>query len=297
MAMNVRVGCQANAWQREFKLQERLPEALRQMAAAGFQGAELPVWSIPSLDEPAAVRDLLAEHGLAFIAVHVGGNFYDTAIYKEKTLPVVRRAAACAAAAGAEGMVISAAAKQAPLHTVPFDASKGGAPAPAAQAAATGHARKSAEELRAQRDALAEVARVHRDLGLATYYHNHFTEFEHHAEELGSILEVAPGLLSLCFDIGNAARALPGTALPAAMARYWDRIGYLHFKDILGETLAEALGDGEIDFGPIGQLARERGFRGWASAEIEPARGMVANRTVLEDARLSAGFIRQTLGL
>ena len=52
-----------------------------------------------------------------------------------------------------------------------------------------------------------------------------------------------------------------------------------------------------MDFGPIGALAREHGFGGWATAEIEPAAGMVAERTVAEDARLSCQFIRQTLGV
>ena len=52
----------------------------------------------------------------------------------------------------------------------------------------------------------------------------------------------------------------------------------------------------EIDFTPVGGLAHTQGFKGWASAEIEPARGMVAERSVLEDARLSCRFIRDVMG-
>ena len=288
---SIRVGCQANAWQREFQVKERLGEALTQMAAAGYEGAELPVWSIADLDQPGQVRDLLAQHRLAFIAIHIGGNFYEDAAFQEQALPAVRSAAECAAAAGAHSMVISAAAKRAPLTTVPFQGEAAAqVPAPAPQ-----HARKSAGELRTQAANLREVAKFDHDLGLTTYYHNHFTEFEHGGEEMESILEIDLQLLSLCFDIGNAARGLSGDALREAMARSWDRIGYLHFKDIKGDTLAEALGDGEIDFAPVGELARARGFQGWASAEIEPARGMVAHRSVLEDARLSCQFIRTLL--
>ena len=289
----IRVGCQANAWQREFKLQDgrdKLDEALRQMAAAGYEGAELPLWSIPDLERPEEVRDLLAHHNLAFIAIHVGGTFYEDAPFHDQTLPTAERAARCAAAAGAESIVLSAAGKRAPLTTVPFDAAR---PHPTTPPA---HTRKSPDELRTQRDNLAHVAKLNRDLGLATHYHNHVAEFDDDFEELRSILEVDPALLSLCFDIGNAARPLPGAALVSCMERFWDRIGYLHFKDIRGDTLAESLGEGEIDFAPIGALARRRGFCGWAAAEIEPARGMVAHRSVAEDARLSARFIRATLG-
>lgn len=290
----IRIGCQANAWQREFKLQDsrdNLEEALRQMAAAGYEGAELPLWSIPDLDNPQEVRDLLARHSLAFIAIHVGGTFYEDGPFHEQTLPTAERATRCAAAAGAESIVLSAAAKRALITTVPFDAAR---PHPTTPPA---HERKSPAELRTQRDNLAHVATLNRDLGLATHYHNHVAEFDHDFEELRSILEVDPFLLSLCFDIGNAARPLPGPTLASCMERFWDRIGYLHFKDIKGDTLTESLGEGEIDFTPVGMLVRTRGFRGWASAEIEPARGMVAHRSVAEDARLSAQFIRTTLGL
>ena len=289
--LTIRVGCQANAWQREFQVKDHLGETLAQMAAAGYEGAELPVWSIGDLDQPGQVRDLLAEHGLAFIAIHIGGNFYEDAAFREQALPAVRRAAGCAAASGAHGMVISAAAKRVPLTTVPFQRDAAAQP----PALLPQHARKSVEELLTQAANLRNVAQLDRDLGLTTYYHNHFAEFEHGGEEMEIILQIDSPLLSLCFDIGNAARGLDGGALREALARYWERIGYLHFKDIKGDTLAEALGDGEIDFAPVGELARARGLHGWASAEIEPARGMVAHRSVLEDARLSCQFIRQLL--
>jgi inosose dehydratase len=290
--VEVRVGCQANAWQRELKVQERLPDVLRAIAGAGYEGVELPAWSIPSLEDPAPVRELLAAAGLAPIAIHVGGVFHEDAPFREKALPLARRAAACAAALGAEGIVVSAAAKRAPLTTVPFDPKD----ANAAHTRPPAHERKDAAELALQRENLSAVARLDHDLGLKTYYHNHFTEFAHDDEELRSILDVEPALLSLCFDIGNAARALQGDALAAAMERHWGRIGYLHFKDPKGDTLAESLGEGDVDFQPVSDIVRRRGFRGWATAEIEPAAGMVVHRSVAEDARLSCDFIRRAMG-
>ena len=272
----VRIGCQANAWQREFPIKQDLDKTLAQMAAAGYEGTELPVWSIADLHDPSAVRDLLARHSLDFASIHVGGNFHDPAVFREQTLPFARDGAFCAAAAGAYGVVVSAAPKL------------------AANASPGEYKRKKSDELRHQTAHLAGLAEMHRDLGLITYYHNHVVEFSHDHEEVRSILEVDSALLNLCFDIGNAATVVPGSALLETMTHYWDCIGYLHYKDIKGDTLAEALGEGEIEFDAVGVLARTRKIRGWAVAEIEPAEGMVATRSVLEDARLSCALIRRT---
>ena len=291
-APTIRVGIQANAWQRELPVKDHLPDVLRQIAAAGYEGVELPAWSF-DLEHPGPIRDLLASHRLIPIAIHVGGNFYDPTVFRETALPLARRAAAAAAALGAESIVVSAAAKNAALTTVPFDPNRPNAAHPPRPT----HARKTAAELRTQTEHLTEVARLNHDLGLATHYHNHAAEFAHEDEELRAILEIDPSLLSLCFDIGNAARALQGEALTAALQRYWPRIAYLHFKDPKGDTLAETLGEGDLDFAPIGALATRLGFHGWATAEIEPAPNMLATRPVAEDARLAAHFIRHTLSL
>ncbi|MGH2369363.1 MAG: sugar phosphate isomerase/epimerase family protein [Chloroflexota bacterium] len=285
---SVRVGCQANAWERDLRFgtgpdsPARLDLALAELAAAGYEGAELPARAIADLDRPQDVRAVLAKHRLALIAVHLGGNFYDDQVFRERTLPTFRRVATCAAAAGADGMVVSGAPKREPSAT------------PGVRGATL---RKTAAERRAQTHNLAELGRMHRDLGLATWYHNHGHEFAHGEEELQGILEIDQDVLSLCFDIGNAARVLPGPALFEALGRHWDRIGCLHYKDIKGGRNTEALGDGEIDFAAISSLARERRFRGWAVAEIEPGRNTAPTRTVLEDARLSQAVICRTLGI
>jgi len=276
----IRIGCQANAWEREAPLRERRPEhfaeTLRQLAVAGYEGVELPAWTIPDLDQPPAVRELLERYSLALAAVHVAGVFWDRASFTDGVLPLARQAGACAAGAGAENVLVSAFPKR--------------------SAGQAGAVRKTADELRLQAYHLGEVARLNQELGLRTFYHNHYEEFLHGEEELQSILAIDPSLLNLAFDTANAARALPGDALVDAMGRHWARTGYLHFKDMAGTILVEALGDGEIDFDAIGVLIRERGFSGWVVAEIEPAPGMVTNRTVLEDAGLSCAFIRSTLG-
>src|SRR5688500_19948586 len=122
----------------------------------------MPERSVPDLDKPAELRALVAKHGLALIGLHLGGAFYDEATYREKSLPALRAAATCAAAAGAEGMIISGAPK------------RERSPAPGVRGKTL---QKTPDELRAQTRNLSEVCRLLRDLVLALWYHHHWHEF------------------------------------------------------------------------------------------------------------------------
>jgi sugar phosphate isomerase/epimerase len=284
----VRVGCQANAWERTARFgagtdpaarAARVEQALAETAAAGYDGTELPTRAVADLDRPDDLRALVAKHGLTLIGLHLGGTFYDDTVFREKSLPALRQAATCAAAAGAEGFVVSGAARRAP------------SPTPGTRGATL---RKTPDELRAQTRNLSELGRLFRELGLATWYHNHGHEFEFEREDLDSILAVDGGLVSLCFDMGNAARIV-GDGLLETMEQVWSRIGYLHYRDIIGRRSPEALGDGDLDFDAIGRLARSRGFAGWAVAEIDPSPGTPYARSPLDDARISCAVIRRTL--
>ncbi|MBI3969990.1 MAG: TIM barrel protein [Chloroflexi bacterium] len=285
----IRVGCQANAWERRVRFgagaesAALVDQALAETAAAGYVGTELPTRAVADLGRPGDLRALVARHGLTLIGLHLGGTFYDDAVYREKSLPALRAAAACAAAAGAEGMVVSGAPKRAP------------SPTPGVRGATL---RKTTEEVRAQTRNLTELGRLYRDLGLRLWYHNHGHEFEYDREDLHSILDVDTGLLSLCFDMGNAARVVTLERLMETMEQLWDRIGYLHYRDIIGKRSPEALGDGDLDFDEIGRLARSRAFSGWAVAELGPGSSAADYaRSPMEDARISCEVMRRTLGV
>ena len=119
----VRLGCQANAWERTERFGAGAESAahvdlvMAETAAAGYDGTELPARAVADLGRPQDLRAPVARHGLTLIGLHLGGAFYDDAMYGQKSLPALREAAACAAAAGAEGMVVSGAAKRAPSPT------------------------------------------------------------------------------------------------------------------------------------------------------------------------------------
>ena len=80
------------------------------------------------------------------------------------------------------------------------------------------------------------------------------------------------------------------------MDQLWARIGYLHYRDLVGRRSPEALGDGTLDFEAIGQFATSRGFSGWAVVELDSAVGGYT-RTPLENVRISCEIMRRTLGV
>lgn len=265
------LGCQANAWQREFAIRDDMDRALGQLRAAGYVGAEIGAGFFTSLDDGAWLKDLLAKHRLRYAAIHLGGVMYDRSVQRERTLPAIRQAARFARQAGAEGALISTGAKrEGPL---------------------------TAEEHAANIDGLKEAAHILREHGLPAYYHNHAYEFADGARVLQSILDGVPAdLLNLAFDTANASQDIPAAQVPEVIRRFASRIGYLHYKDHRGGTLVEALGEGEIDFAAVGRVVREIGYAGWVVAEIEQGPGMVATRPVAEDARRSYDLLRRTLG-
>ena len=269
---SITLGCQANAWQREFPIRDDLGRALAELRAAGFVGAEIGAGFLTNLDDPAPVRALLDQHGLRFAAIHLGGVMYDRTIQRERTLPAIRQAAWFAHQVGAEGALLSTAAKRdSPL---------------------------TADEQEATIEGLREAARILQAQGLPAYYHNHAYEFADGASVLQHILDGVPAdLLNLAFDTANASQEVPSAQVPEFIHRFAPRIGYLHYKDHRGGTLVEALGEGEIDFAAVGQTVQDIGYSGWVVAEIEQGHGMVATRGVAEDARRSYALMRQTLGM
>ncbi len=277
------IGCQLNAWQRELDLRtpawEKLDAALAQLAQAGYAGVEVPGWSVPDLGQPAKLRDLCARHAVRLVALHAGGPFFDDAAYYEQTLLRVLPVAQCAAGAGAVGLVVSNTSMKGRLAS--FGTPEG----------------RASEAWRTQVRNVSDLARRLRDLGLRAYFHNHHQQFEHDGWEMESVLAADPEMVELCIDVGHAAQAMAQPALLDWLAAHWERIGVLHYKDIDREgQIVEALGDGEVDFGAISRLARERGFSGWIVAELEMGRGRPPARTVLEDARRSYALIARALG-
>jgi inosose dehydratase len=135
-------------------------------------------------------------------------------------------------------------------------------------------------------EGLNAAGRIAREYGLKLTYHHHGGTVVERPEEIDKLMELTDSeFVFLLFDSGHA---LYGGANPLDVLRkYYDRIAYIHLKDVRREELEKARadhsdfvtcirngvftvpGDGCIDFRPIiGELV-ERDYRGWALLEGE----------------------------
>lgn len=131
------------------------------------------------------------------------------------------------------------------------------------------------------------IARIARDeYGVRAVIHPHAGGHVEFADEIARICADIPATeAGLCLDTGHTAYA--GMDPVAALDRYWDRLDYIHFKDIDAATFADVMsrrirffdacaegvmcpiGDGSIDYPAILSLLERRGYAGFITVEQE----------------------------
>ncbi|MFV1600886.1 MULTISPECIES: sugar phosphate isomerase/epimerase family protein [unclassified Phaeobacter] len=296
--MTIRIGNAPCSWGVEFAQDPRNPEwrsVLKDCADAGYKGIELgPVGYMP--EDPAILRDALAEHDLELIGGVVFRAFHDPAQW-EDVLDGAHRTCKALKAHGAEHLVLidSISPRRAPTAGRADEAEQ-----------------MDRDEWSAFRDRLATVARIGtEDYGLTVGIHAHAAGFMDFEPELERLLdEVDDRILKICFDTGHHSYA--GFDPVAFMKRHMDRISYMHFKDIDPKVKADViakrtnfydacgqgifcnLGEGDVDFSAVRQLLLDAGFSGWCTVEQDcdptldpdPVGDAQANREYLE----SIGF-------
>ncbi|GIP35324.1 myo-inosose-2 dehydratase [Paenibacillus sp. J2TS4] len=124
------------------------------------------------------------------------------------------------------------------------------------------------------------------EYGMKLTYHHHGGTVVERPEEIDRLMEMTdPEFVSLLYDTGHA---YFGGADPLALLRkHYDRIAYVHLKDVRKEVLAHAReteldfiecikrgvftlpGTGDLDFRPIIGELLQRGYDGWAMLEGE----------------------------
>ncbi|MBD0381787.1 myo-inosose-2 dehydratase [Paenibacillus sedimenti] len=147
-------------------------------------------------------------------------------------------------------------------------------------------ARLNDQEWRHLAEGLNQAGAIAREHGLKLTYHHHGGTAVERPEEIDRLMELTdPNLVYLLYDTGHA---YYGGSDPLSLLRkHYDRIAYVHLKDIRPHILEEARqegvdfvtcirkgvftvpGDGCIDFTQIiGELV-QRGYSGWALLEGE----------------------------
>ncbi|HEX7056688.1 MAG TPA: myo-inosose-2 dehydratase [Bacilli bacterium] len=135
-------------------------------------------------------------------------------------------------------------------------------------------------------EGLNAAGAIAKEYGLKLTYHHHGGTVVERPEEIDRLMELTdPNLVYLLFDTGHA---YYGGADPyTILEKYYDRIAYIHLKDIRKSVLERARarhadfitcirdgvftvpGDGDLDFAPIISELVRRGYNGWAMLEGE----------------------------
>lgn len=135
-------------------------------------------------------------------------------------------------------------------------------------------------------EGLNEAGRIARSYGLKLTYHHHGGTVVESPEEIDKLMALTnPEYVYLLFDTGHA-RYGGGDPL-SVLRRHYDRIAYVHLKDVRIDKLDEAKeagsdfitcirsgvftvpGDGGLDFEPIIRELVDRKYSGWAMLEGE----------------------------
>lgn len=217
-------------------------ESLRGIAAAGFQYAELSAvegWAdfVTADDDPAAVREKLAAHGLesASMSVHVN-------LFEEDGL---RKSARLIEWAGAYGLKV-------------VNTALASRPSPDAS---------TAPVVEGMRQLGRIAARAGVDLGIEVHGDLSATG----RDALTLVEEIGESAVKINYDTGNveyygAVAAVDD--LPAVV----ERIAHIHLKDKLGGAGVwqfPALGGGVVDFARVLEIMQEKGVHVPMSVEIE----------------------------
>ncbi|WP_413237403.1 myo-inosose-2 dehydratase [Paenibacillus sp. 1P07SE] len=135
-------------------------------------------------------------------------------------------------------------------------------------------------------EGLNQAGAIAAEYGMKLTYHHHGGTVIERPEEIDRLMELTdPALVHLLFDTGHA---YFGGADPLRVLRkHYDRIAYVHLKDVRPDVLQQAAldgtdfigcvrrgvftlpGDGCLDFGPIIRELHQRGYDGWAMLEGE----------------------------
>lgn len=242
-------------------------QAIDDIAAVGFHGIQLRSDILAEFASPAAVRDLLSQRELKFVALSSGDLLSDPAAAKKS---IAEHTAHAKFVRDAGGLYLQV------LDNRP----KGRVAIP--------------DDFKHLGKALTELGKRTADLGIPLGYHNHMGSLGERPEEIDQIMTAAdPRYVKLELDI---AHYFQGGGDPVkAIERYSDRLLFLHIKDVERPTQHSyrfvELGHGVVDVPAVFEALSKINFRGWAVVELDdvpanaytPKEAAAANKQYLQD--------------
>jgi inosose dehydratase len=248
--------------------------AIEEIAAGGFKGVQLRANLIPEYgDKPNAIKDLLAKHKLTFVALSSGNVLIDPAREKE-TIDMHVKHATFVKNAG--GLFLQVTDERPKRELTKDDFARMG-------------------------KLLTEIGKRCNDLGVKLGYHNHMGNLGEKPEEVDAVLAAAdPKAVTLELDIAHYTQG--GGDPVAAVKKYGDRLGFLHFKDVVNNPPGEKrpykfveLGQGRVNIPGVVEALKSVGFRGWGIVELDGVPDPA--KTPSQCLQISKTYIQNTLKL
>lgn len=258
---------------------------LREAASLGLAAVEAgPEGLLPR--DPAEVAELLAGYGLGLVGGFVPAVLHESGL-RDRELALVERRARFFGAAGADVLVLAAAAGSESYAELD-----------------EGAWRELFESLKAVEDICARH-------GVAVSLHHHYGTVIERGDQLLRFLEGSE--MGLCLDTGHLVIGGGDPVEIADLAR--DRINHVHLKDVNLEVAARLtrrelnfkeaaqkgafrpLGDGDVDVGAVIDRLERAGYRGWyvleqdTVVEDEPDEG----EGPVNDVRKSLAYLQRQL--
>ena len=155
-------------------------------------------------------------------------------------------------------------------------------------------------QIRAYADLSNRIGRLLKDNGCVACFHPHANTAVFTEEQIDLFLEQTdPELVFLCPDTAHI--ALAGMDAPKAFAKYVDRIGYVHLKDVDPDVTVHPewpmsrflpLGQGTVDFRGVYKALKNGGYEGVLCVELD--KPPVCN---YRSAQISREYLHNALGL
>jgi inosose dehydratase len=155
---------------------------------------------------------------------------------------------------------------------------------------------KTDEELKVQGEFLNRIARELGRIGLRFTVHNHTPEIRNDAREhRANLAYTDTDLVGFCLDLHWVLR---GGQDPIAILREaGGRTQSLHLRNSVNGVWSETLGDGEIEYHLVNEALHEIDYRGPLIVELAYEQETRLTRTLVENERLSRGYVRTVFGV
>ena len=149
-----------------------------------------------------------------------------------------------------------------------------------------------AESLHASVAVLNRLSEPLRTRAIQLCWHPHK---EHFVAGCDGLLRVLEGALDcqVCLDLGWV--ALAGEDPVAVIGKCGSRIGYLHIRDLKGDSWTQSVGTGVLDVPGICQALERIHYGGWMAVELWFDRSTEVTRPLAENAAASLAVLRSAM--